>query len=481
MIIIISTELLGSTSVPLAFPGAHGFGAISSGGRGGDVYHVTTLADGGPGSLREGIATAANARTIVFEIGGTIDLESTLVIKASKLTIAGQTAPGGIGVRGYPTRIQNAEDIVIRYMRFRTGDINAAPVPLDKPVGNGNADLLGDAADALSVTDSNSVIIDHCSASWGMDETLSVTRSNNVTVQHSIVSEGLQDSFYPEGSHSQGSLLRGQGGDGGYTFFGNIYAHNWLRNPAFGGEDDPISSTPRAGLDLDFDNNVIYNWGLAPVHTVSGQGRVRVNFRSNVLIAGPSTVLCQQCAFVYVDRQDDDELSIYQNGNLFDFNQDGVLSLFPVSELSFIDDDEMPLTMTLVDQPFDFPRRSPKVWPARVAFLKAILRAGASLSRDKIDWRIILEVLKQSGGIIDSQDEVGGWPLYHSQRAAPVDLDRDGMADEWECCRGLDSADVDDRNGFDLNPIFTNLEVYLHFQTRLFTKLRDSYTCDCEL
>ena len=470
MLFITSVGVWGATDTPLAFPGASGFGSIAAGGRGGDVYRVTTLADDGPGSLREGITTASGPRTIVFAIGGTIDLQSTLVIDASKLTIAGQTAPGGIGVRGYPTRVQSAEDVVIRYMRFRPGDINAAHLP-DKP-GKGNEDLPGDAADALSIARSNRVIIDHCSASWGTDENLSVTGSNNVTVAHSIVSEGLQFSFHPEGPHSQGSLLRGQG-EGGYTMFGNIYAHNGLRNPAFGGEEgDSKSGTPRKGLDLDFDNNVIYNWGLAPIHTVRGQGRVRVNFRSNVLIVGPSTdELCRQCAFVYVDPVADDELSIYQNGNVFDFDQDGVLSLNRVTELSFIDEEGRPLTL-LADESFDFPRHSPKVLPARIALIRAIFRAGASLSRDQIDWRIIREVLKQSGGIIDSQDEVGGWPLDPPPRAAPLDLDQDGMSDVWEYRQGLDSGDADDRNRFDLSPLYTNLEVYLHSRTRTFHKTR---------
>ncbi|MGI9603219.1 MAG: hypothetical protein ACR2QE_15130, partial [Acidimicrobiales bacterium] len=133
----------------IAFPGARGFGALAEGGRGGDVAIVTSLADDGPGSLRDAIAGATAPRTIVFAVGGTIDLQSPLRITASRLTVAGQTAPVGITVRGYPVEVVNSDHIVLRFLRFRPGDINAAAVP-GKP-GRGNADLVGDAADALTI------------------------------------------------------------------------------------------------------------------------------------------------------------------------------------------------------------------------------------------------------------------------------------------------------------------------------------------
>ena len=192
-----------------SFPGAQGFGALAVGGRGGDVYHVTRLDDSGPGSLRSGIQTASGPRTIVFAIGGTIQLQSPLTISKSLLTIAGQTAPGdGVTVAGYPTNIAGVSDVIIRHMRFRTGDFNVASLP--SKVGNGNMDLSGDAADSLSISNSWRVMIDHVSTSWGMDEVLSVTRSNNVTVQNSIIGEALHDSFHAEGPHGYGSLVRGR-------------------------------------------------------------------------------------------------------------------------------------------------------------------------------------------------------------------------------------------------------------------------------
>jgi hypothetical protein len=478
-VIVLCSERAWSAGEPLAFPGAKGFGANAQGGRGGDVYHVTTLEDlcpppDGPlcpGSLREGIDTASGARTIVFEVGGTIDLDFTLPIKANKLTIAGQTAPGGITLRGYPVIVNGASDIVIRYVRFRPGDINAKGVP-GKP-GRGNADLPGDAADALGISNSTQVIVDHVSASWSMDETLPVRSSNNVTIQHSIISESLNDSFHPEFDpvfgrlHGHASVLRGRGGPG-YSFWGNLLAHHFFRNPAFGGDPD-------SGLDVDFVNNTIYDWGLLSSHTVDDLGTVRINYESNLLIAGPSTSICPFCVFVYVDPDPgEEELLIYQAGNLIDSDLDGMFDPTPVdpttSFLSLISFFPFPFVvepLDLEDQAFEFDRVEIKPLPARWAFLRILLRAGASLFRDAVDDRIIKQVIKQSGNIIDSQDDVGGWPKDPPPMSAPADLDRDGMADTWETKRGLDPDDPEDRNGFDLSHRYTNLEIYLN-QVALF-------------
>jgi hypothetical protein len=178
-----------------AFPGAIGQGSISVGGRGGDVYRVTNLLDykssepAIAGSLRHAISTASGPRTIVFDVGGSLKLSRPLSINKDQLTIAGQTSPTGITVWGYPTSLSGVDDVVVRHMRFRTGDFNVMTANPDgsptNPVGgNGNMDLLGDSADGINVTSgSNRVILDHVSASWSLDETLSVTVSKNVTVQ----------------------------------------------------------------------------------------------------------------------------------------------------------------------------------------------------------------------------------------------------------------------------------------------------------
>jgi hypothetical protein len=436
---------------PPAFPGAVGFGATARGGRGGDVYHVTTLADSGAGSLREGIETARRARTIVFEVGGTIDLQSPLRISAARLSIAGQTAPGGIGLRGYPVVLSGARSVVLRYLRLRPGDINAQAAR-GRP-GRGNADLPADAADALSIFDSRRIIVDHISASWGMDETVSVTSSRAVTVQHSIISESLNDSFHPEGQHGYGSLLRGLGGRG-YSFFGNLYAHHLLRSPAVGGEQDPAANGERRGLDIEFVNNVIYDWGLLPSHTVEGLGRMRVNYLANLLVAGSGS-LCPPCVFVVLDPDPADRLSIHQAGNWIDAELNDVFDPEPVMDFAFFGN------LELVDEPFRFAGAGIDALPALRAYDRVLREAGASLIRDDVDRRVIRQVVEQSGGIIDSQDQVGGWPAGPPPRTPAPDRDRDGMDDSWECRMGLDSDDPEDRNGFDLSRRYTNLEIYL--------------------
>ncbi len=313
--------LTSTASAIDAFPGAKGFGASALGGRGGDVYHVTQLGDSGSGSLRDAIATAVDPRTIVFEVSGTIDLSSPLTITSSELTIAGQTAPAGIGTRGYPVTVTGAADVIIRFMRFRTGDLNAAAVG-SKPA-RGNGDLIGDAGDALTIANAQRIIVDHLSTSWGMDETLSVTLSSDVTVQHSIVSESLDDSYHTEGLHGYGSLVRGLG-LGGYSFIGNLYAHHRLRSPALGGEQNPPPGEPRGGLDFDFVNNVVFDWLLLPSHTLLGQGTLRLAFWNNIFIPGPSTFICADCAFAAIDIAPEDDLQIYQSGNLIEEDFDAI-------------------------------------------------------------------------------------------------------------------------------------------------------------
>ncbi len=437
--------------VPRAFPGAVGFGSEALGGRGGDVYHVTNLNDSGPGSLRDAVASASGARTIVFETSGTIDLESTLRISASHLTIAGQTSPSGITVRGYPVEIVDAEHVIIRYLRFRPGDINAAGVP-GKP-GRGNADLSGAAADALAIIGCDHVMIDHVSASWSMDETLSVTKSTNVTVQHSIISESLHDSFHPEGLHGRGSLVRGEG-ERGYTFYRNLWAHHNRRSPSLGGQQDPPPPGEQGrGLDVDLVGNVIYDWGLLPTHTTSDPYTLRVNMIGNTYVAGAS-MICP-CVFLQIEGTAA-EVQVHLRGNRVDRNRNGVY------DPRRTDLSDFPGAFTFVRRPFRFDRRRPRGGSARAAYRRVLREAGASHARDAVDQRIVAQVESQTGGLVDSQDEVGGWPAITAPAAPPPDLDRDGMADDWELTKGLDPSDPDDRNRFDRSRRYTNLEVYLY-------------------
>ena len=172
----------------LAFPGAEGFGKYASGGRGGKVFHVTNLDDDGEGSLRWALRRNG-PKTIVFDVSGTIYLESTLNISKDSITIAGQTAPGeGITIAGYPVKMKRANNVIMRYLRFRLGDMNKVE------------------DDALSVTDCKNVIIDHITASWSTDECVSTYRNEDFTLQWSLISESLYKSSHEKGAHGYGGI-----------------------------------------------------------------------------------------------------------------------------------------------------------------------------------------------------------------------------------------------------------------------------------
>ena len=435
-----------------AFPGAQGFGAFAAGGRGGDVYHVTTLADGGPGSLRLGVKKPRGPRTIVFEVGGTIDLRSPLTIdKVRGLTIAGQTAPGGITLRGYPLEIVRSGDVVVRYLRVRPGDRHARRARGRPSQGNGN--LSANDAHALALGITSRVVVDHVSLAWGMDETLSVTKSRDVTVQNSIIAESLHDSFHPKGPHGYGSLVRGHGG--GVTLLGNLYAHHAMRSPGIGGRPDPEKGKTRPDVDLDFVNNVVYDWGRVAGHTLHGSGDVRLHYRGNVLVAGPSTT-CRDCIFVHrEDPEDDQSLAIHAADNWVDADADARLDPHPVKVGGFKNEPR------LAEAPFAFARPALEVAPAMEAYRRVLYGAGASRPRDAVDQRIVAQVRARSGRIVDAPPpSAPALPAVAAGTPAP-DADRDGIDDDWEIARGLDPSDPADRNARTLSPPYTDLEVYL--------------------
>ena len=405
-----------------AFPGAEGAGAAAAGGRGGDVYHVTNLEDSGPGSLREGVRTAMGPRTIVFDVAGTINLNSRLSINRSFLTIAGQTAPGdGITVAGFPTVISNVNNVVVRYVRFRMGDLKCPAVQ----------------DDALWVDNARDVILDHVSASWSVDETLSVTDSDRVTVQWSLITESMKNSCHEKGAHGYGSLIRY--GSGVVTYHHNLYAHHDSRNPRLGDN-----------VGLDFVNNVVYNWGgEAGYSGADSEGSPRLNYVGNYLVAGPSTPASKRRAFSGggVNTQ------IYQSNNFLDGDLDGARDGADNGWAMFTG------TYTRREPArFAFPQVDTQ--DAQTAYERVLDTAGHSLRRDSADERVVGEVRGETGRHINSQSEVGGFPFLNPGTAA-TDSDGDGIPDEWESHHGLNPTDGADGRAIAAGG-YSNLEHYLN-------------------
>ncbi len=419
MILSLGTITLAA-QIP-AFPGAEGYGSHTPGGRGGKVVFVTNLNDSGPGSLRE--AVKSSHTIIVFRVGGTIELQSPLKIHHSYITIAGQTAPGGgICLKNYPLILSNVRDVVIRYLRLRHGD---------------ESEYEGDA---LWVVRSRNIVIDHCSTSWSIDETLSITHADSVTVQWCFITESLNNSLHSKGAHGYGGLVA-YIEDGRISEHHNLWAHHRSRNPRPGS----TANLDLPGLIYDFRNNVIYNWGSKCGYTVKEYSRINMNYIGNYLRTGPTTSSSVRAeAF---DTDNSDIMGIYLKDNVINNYNSG---------WSMIDGNQF----IKANKPYDTP---PMTTDSPDSALAKVLRhGGASLpKRDSVDIRMVESVLNGTGAIIDSQNEVGGWPEL--QAGTPyVDADKDGMADDWETFYGLDPADKSDYNLDNDGDIYTNIEEFLN-------------------
>ncbi len=419
-----------------AFPGAEGFGAESIGGRGGQVLFVTNLNDSGPGSLRAAIETDG-PRTVIFRVSGTIVLNSTLVIRKSYITLAGQTTPGdGVCLKNYGLGIA-ADHVIVRHIRSRPGD-------------NGDGE-----PDAISISSGYNIIVDHCSTSWAVDETLSASTSGelgNVTVQWCIISESLNDSSHHKGAHGYGSLIRGGWGNG-YTFHHNLYAHHSARLPRPGNYNDRTIDPD--GLILDFRNNVIYNWGgdAAGYNADGSNGDdsiTRMNFIGNYYQSG----LNSHGHLAFSESSPSAQAYFASNA------MDGYFPDDPWSLVVFKGFSDRQINQYKLRE--EIPVRPVRTDEAAVAYERVLSAAGATLpKRDGVDVRVVAGVRAGTGMIIDDEDQVGGWPELRSAQA-PTDSDADGMPDNWERRRGLDPTDPTDGNGDLDGDGYTNLEEYIN-------------------
>lgn len=430
-----------STALPRAFPGAEGEGAISLGGRGGRAIYVTTLADAGPGSLRAAVE-ATGPRTVVFAVSGTIALKTPLHIKQGRITIAGQTAPGdGITLRDQPL-VVDADDVVVRFIRSRLGD-------------EANAD-----DDAMSVGSGQRIILDHVSTSWSSDESLSVSVARpdlgrpayqHVTVQWSLIGESLNCNTAKKGAcHGFGSLLRGAHGTR-LSMHHNLWTHHQDRMPRPGNYLTPDKD--KLGGFYDLRANVFYNWATERSgYNLDRNGELAsYNFVGNVYLRGPSS----KGAFAFEESNPGSRA--FFSGN----SMDGQVPADPWS-LVRAHKQHLPGGLPAGYQLAAALPFAPVTVDAPDVTLERVLAGvGASLVRDAVDQRLVDDVRQRRGKLINSQAEVGGWPMLNS-KPAPRDSDGDGMPDAWETAQGLNPHDATDAARVDPASGYTQLERYLN-------------------
>lgn len=484
--------LLGkeTLSVP-AFPGAEGGGMFASGGRGGKVLKVTSLCDdGSEGTLRWAVEQPG-PRIIVFEVGGLISLNSDLWIRNPDITIAGQTAPApGICIRNYTTHVA-ADNVIIRYLRFRMG--------AEFKKGTEEGDVL------TGKYYKKNIIIDHCSISWGTDENASFYTNSDFTMQWCIISESLRLAGHSKGQHGFGAIWGGRNA----SFHHNIIAHNDNRNPRF----DPGRLTGRKHKEemlsnvVDFRNNTVYNWGR---NVSYGGEAMKINFIANYYKAGPASVADGKLFGMDCETKESNPIygkwgKVYMDGNVYDSCDDKVSRTtgnnfeYGVirpgnSRIKSLNKDEKESLMS--DKAFETALVTTQ--KAGEAFISALTSSGCSKFRDSVDKRIVEEIKtrtatckgsdKHNGigrdengfnwksesypkaGIIDSPWDTrppmaesgwNPWSEYFHSKSKEKDSDGDGMPDKWEKAKGLDPFRYNP-SGRDIDAYYDNIEVYIN-------------------
>lgn len=460
VIVAIPVAMAQSTA---AFPGAEGHARYTTtGGRGGKVYHVTKLTDDGSrGTLRYAVRKSG-VRTVVFDVSGTIELESDLVISYGDITIAGQTAPGdGICLKNYSLKI-DADNVIVRFIRCRLGEEAT------------------EARDAMEGQRHSNIIIDHCSMSFSTDECASFYDNTNFTMQWCFIAESLKASTHVKGNHGYGGIWGGKNA----SFHHNILAHHDSRTPRMCGS----RYSNRADLEsVDFRNNVIYNWGNTN-SGYAGEGGT-YNFVNNYYKPGPATK-SSIVARIFQPNADDGTNqqakgvwgTFYVAGNYVDGTSpyDNVQNNQDKIEATNADNwngihpntKNAALPADGIRADVEYAAGEVTTHSASVAYDKVVAYAGASLSRDAQDARIAGEIVDGSYtyvgsttglcGIIDKTSDVGGWSELLSTEA-PMDSDEDGIPDEWEEANGLDlNDDSDAAELWHDGTGYTALEVYLH-------------------
>ena len=485
---VLTLSVSAQFSTTPAFPGAEGYGRYTQGARGGDepvVLHVTSLEDGtdeDKGTFRWALAQKY-PRIIVFDVSGTIFLTKKLTISGLQgcVTVLGQTAPGdGICIAYYPIHIE-AENVIMRYLRFRLGDSSLTE---------------DDAINACPVSSKSNIILDHCTMSWSVDECASFYNLKMMSLQWCMISESLRISVHDKGTHGYGGIWGGNT----VSFHHNLIADHDSRNVRF---DHDYVSTLKGPID--YINNVIYNWGGNSAYggesaNPSGNNK-KINMIANYYKPGEGsshksrllqlTHSCSNCLEKYPGHVRTGVF--YLDGNVMDNNatvtNDNWKGVEDYGDLATLEGAKASAyqATSLTDYDLsDGGRNLMAVHTAANAFSKVVDYAGCSYRRDAVDNRIATETKngtygtygKYSGtqtgakgskyGLIDTQEDVGGWPELN-EGEKPDDTDGDGMPDEWEDANGLDSQDPSDAvttslcdkdNGNTHNFKYTNIEVY---------------------
>ena len=490
-----------------AFPGAEGHGRYITGGRGGEIRHVTNLNDSGAGSLREAL-TGNNAKTIVFDVSGYIDLKSQLDI-TSNTTIAGQTAPyPGITLRYYTIYFGKCDNVIVRFLRFRRSQVKD----------------VNDGADATWGRRRNQIMLDHCSFSWSIDEVASFYDNNNFTMQWCTVGEAQNDAGHGKGNHSYGGIWGGKLA----SFHHNLLIHLNNRVPRFNGarygwgdytknmyyDQYKWENTIQAET-VDLRNCVMYNWGNGN-GCYGGPGGGYINIVNNYYKAGPGTKNTKTVTQVSVgsssNSTEGDQVGMtsryYINGNYVtaagdkaaNYDWKGVTidaGTFAIDGEKYSKDPKHFYGDTViykqnangedcvrikVDGPC--PIGDITTHSAETTYEKVLSYAGASIYRDAVDARFMEETMEgvvtytgtktKIKGIVDIINDPDGvqdpacpsFPdLASESRSADYDTDGDGMPDEWESANGLNPNDATDGATYTLDTEkgwYTNLEVYMN-------------------
>lgn len=410
----------------LAFPEAEGFGRYTLGVRATSsptIYHVTNLNDSGTGSLRD--AVSQPNRIVVFDVGGIINLQSTLIFSGNSI-IAGQTAPGdGIMLYGDRVSFSGANHLIVRYLRIHMG------------VGGTSG------KDAAGVANGQNMIFDHVSVTWGRDETFSInwdskgTVPTNITIQNSIIGQGLQ-------THSCGGLMQT---DGGVTLFRNLYIDNKTRNPKVKGLNQ-------------FVNNVVYNWGGGGGYIMGGSsGDSWATIEDNYFIKGPSTG--GTSAFVRATET----FQVYQKNNMLDYDVDGNLDGVAADASVFSGAQAVSSVTGFSGAPQVHPEIRGRT-SAEEAYQLIVNGVGASYpARSEVDKYIVSELtsLGKKGALISNESALGlsGGVGKIASGTKPTDSDNDGIPDAWETANGLNKNDASDALKASVSG-YLNIELYIN-------------------